>query len=364
MTAKATATLSTTCTMLKGVPGYSTELVSDSQSIGITIDVANLEDAKAWWNNAPVSLSAAGLVHHQVVCEVIWELMEINYRMEFITLDAHLVPEPQGETEEDAMAREIWLQREAEILRCWPGLPYRPQYSSPGPSSMHSPPSRIPFIKAFYQVVQYWPGPKPALLRQPFPLEVDQSALESVEKVLVNYYTPLSPTMFMAALTMYLFAENAQKSSAASMPPVENIVSAITFCAATGFIFRVEQDTVLLFTHLPFHPLPFILQLSSDILYPPSDLAYGLKPTSFSGKPCLAHVINLAVNAVKPSEPDSAHLAFWATILDAEGPLTPLGQVAMSVSHKIKFGLDLNHLIAEDVETFDDMPELEPSGPW
>ncbi|KAF9064855.1 hypothetical protein BDP27DRAFT_1467551 [Rhodocollybia butyracea] len=191
--------------------------------------------------------------------------------------------------------------------------------------------------------------------------------------------------MFMAALAMYLFAKNAQKSSAASMPPVENIISAITFCAATGFIFRgylplipfvmlpsivllscvvFEQDTVLLFTHLPFHPLPFILQLSSDILYPPSDLAYGLKPTSFSGKPCLAHVINLAVNAVKPSEPDSAHLAFWATILDAEGPLTPLGQVAMSVSHKIKFGLDLNHLIAEDVKTFDDMPELEPSSPW
>lgn len=99
-----------------------------------------------------------------------------------------MVPEPVGSGDEWEMAQEIWYERERLVHRCWPGQAHRPQSSRPGFSTIGDNSLRIPFVKALFNLVQAWPGPKPIELCNPFPAEEDQIAVFAVEEALASYY--------------------------------------------------------------------------------------------------------------------------------------------------------------------------------
>ncbi|KAJ3773183.1 hypothetical protein FB446DRAFT_642123, partial [Lentinula raphanica] len=166
------------------------DVVADSRQYGIEIDVDNIATATAFWRGAPVIVLNNGMPESDVVVAAIWELYEINFRMELLILDRKLIPEPARDDERDE-----WMERETVINQCWPGLMFRPDSGSPGLSSYDNAfdhyRRRIPFLKAFHHLVQSWPGPKPMELMNEFPVvdEDDLTPIRNVETALAHYYT-------------------------------------------------------------------------------------------------------------------------------------------------------------------------------
>lgn len=219
--------------MLEAADGYKTaasdrrtkmlaelnKLVDTSRSMlssQMTINPANLQSSPALWNDVPVELDASGQLNGEVIREVIWELYETNFRIELLTLDRHMVPEPVGDTEEVCMQREVWFQREAMVHRCWPGLPYRPQYHSPGASSVAHQALRLPFIKAFFELLRTWPG-RPDVLKRPFPPDEHLSDIFGIEEALANFYVRVFVKVFHRPATVPHIALGGPSSLAAPL---------------------------------------------------------------------------------------------------------------------------------------------------
>ncbi|KAJ3709914.1 hypothetical protein C8R42DRAFT_561053, partial [Lentinula raphanica] len=66
------------------------EVVKDSQQYGIDFDDSNIASAPALWKGAPVLVLNNGMPEPDVVKAAVWELYEINFRLEFIMLDREL----------------------------------------------------------------------------------------------------------------------------------------------------------------------------------------------------------------------------------------------------------------------------------
>ncbi|KAJ3963643.1 hypothetical protein EV361DRAFT_943419 [Lentinula raphanica] len=170
------------------------EVVKGSRQYGIDIDDSNIASAPALWKGSPVLVLNNGMPERDVVQAAVWELYEINFRLELIMLDRELLPEPVGDGEYGERLRHKWMEREVTLNQCWPGLPFRPDISCAGLSSydgsFESIPPRIPFLKAFHQVIQSWPGEKPSELVNEFPAveESNLTPIRDFEAALANYY--------------------------------------------------------------------------------------------------------------------------------------------------------------------------------
>ncbi|KAJ3831392.1 hypothetical protein F5878DRAFT_514400, partial [Lentinula raphanica] len=73
------------------------DVVSDSRQYGIKIDADNIASATAFWKGAPVLVLNNRVPESDVVLAAVWELYEINFRLELVLLDRELIPEPIGE---------------------------------------------------------------------------------------------------------------------------------------------------------------------------------------------------------------------------------------------------------------------------
>lgn len=164
------------------------EVLKQYHSTGIIIDEDNLASIPATWNSLPVTLDSAGALPSSLVQQVTWELYELQFRLELITLDRYMVPEPQGSGDGIQLERQLWLAREAKVSLCWPGVTCSPRYVEPGFSSLLKQSVRVPYVKAFFELVRAWPGPKPSLLLKPFPTDHGTSLVLEVEDALANYY--------------------------------------------------------------------------------------------------------------------------------------------------------------------------------
>ncbi|KAF9073013.1 hypothetical protein BDP27DRAFT_1417480 [Rhodocollybia butyracea] len=161
------------------------EIVRESGSNGILIDEENIVKLPATWNNKEVKLNSQGLLDHQLMREILWELCEARFWLEIIMLDHAMVPEVQGAEENSEVRRQL---RDVKRHLCWPGLPYRPEFQHLGSSSFLKQDVRLPYVKALFDLVSAWPGPKPYLFPKPFPNNPATSFAIEVEEVLANYY--------------------------------------------------------------------------------------------------------------------------------------------------------------------------------
>lgn len=167
------------------------DLVNNAHCPGVSINEQTLSSASALWKGLPVPLNSSNEMSPQVLREVIWELYEARFRLELITLDRLLVPEPQGASYEVLLQKESWLERSVLVEQCWPGLACQPQYENPGFSSEQPYTTRGPFIKAFFDLIQHWPGDKPAELKGRYPMDfLTESTyqLMRIEEALAHYY--------------------------------------------------------------------------------------------------------------------------------------------------------------------------------
>lgn len=122
-------------------------LMESSHATGIEINMEHLTSAPALWNGS--DLASSGALDPHIVQQIVWELYEAKFRIELLTLDKCLVPEPLGETDEAELMREIWYEWDIKVHRCWPGLSYRPLYAHPGLSSSCAQSSCNTYLKAF-----------------------------------------------------------------------------------------------------------------------------------------------------------------------------------------------------------------------
>lgn len=155
-------------------------LVKESHSRGIVLDEQNISSAPARWNNQLVQCNTYGSLDPQLVCEVVWELYEAKFRLEILTIDRHLVPEPQGHGEEVQMQKEEWFLREL--------LAHHPYITQPGLSSSSNHSLRTQYLRGLFYLVKGSPGKKPLELEGPFPKDDDDLGVKEIEDVLANYY--------------------------------------------------------------------------------------------------------------------------------------------------------------------------------
>lgn len=171
-------------------------LLADSQSVGIEIEANTLTSAPALWKGVAVNLNTQGQMDTTIVQEVMWELYEIRFRLEVVSLDRYMVPEPLGDSDEADMLREAWYEREMIVHHCWPGLAHAAKYVEPGLSSYRPLGYRVRYLKGLFNLIRGWPGLKPQELRLAFPPEDDQVALIELEEALANYYTRIFLKVF------------------------------------------------------------------------------------------------------------------------------------------------------------------------
>jgi len=163
-------------------------LVRESHSMGIQLDEYKISSAPAYWNGQLVQRNAYGSLDPRIVREIVWELYEAKFRLEMLTIDRHMVPEPEGDGEEAEMLKEAWFARELEVHQCWPGLAHCPRIAQPGFSSHSNQPLRVRYLKGLFNLVKGWPGEKPIELKRIFPKEDDELGMREVEATLANYY--------------------------------------------------------------------------------------------------------------------------------------------------------------------------------
>ncbi|THU86473.1 hypothetical protein K435DRAFT_868264 [Dendrothele bispora CBS 962.96] len=164
--------------------------------VDLTLETIPTADVN-WRDEA---LSQDRLPRPEVAREILWELYEINFRMELMTLDRTLLPQTE------------WGLRQNELSDCWLGLPFHVNLDN-GSSGLGSPSflQRLPYTRALYYVVQAWPGPKPDEISFPFPVQItDGSVTEAhferqvamVEDALTRFYVRTFFNTFARAPTI------------------------------------------------------------------------------------------------------------------------------------------------------------------
>ncbi|THU97074.1 hypothetical protein K435DRAFT_857976 [Dendrothele bispora CBS 962.96] len=136
----------------------------------------------------------------QVAKEILWELYEINFRMELMTLDRTLLLNVE------------WGLRQNELSHCWDGLPFHVNFDHSG-SGLGSPSflQRLPYTQALYYVIRAWPGPKPDEITFPFPIQITDGSVTKthfekqvtmVEEALARFYVRTFFNTFARAPTI------------------------------------------------------------------------------------------------------------------------------------------------------------------
>ncbi|THU82091.1 hypothetical protein K435DRAFT_872672 [Dendrothele bispora CBS 962.96] len=158
-----------------------------------TIPTADVE----WRGEA---LSQDRLPRPEVAREILWELYEINFRMELLMLDRTLLPQAE------------WGLRQNDLSDCWLGLPFHVNLDNGG-SGLGSPSflQRLPYTRALYYVVRAWPGPKPDEISFPFPVQITDGSVTDayferqvavVEEALARFYVRTFFNTFARAPTI------------------------------------------------------------------------------------------------------------------------------------------------------------------
>ncbi|KAK7461753.1 hypothetical protein VKT23_008183 [Stygiomarasmius scandens] len=140
---------------------------------GIQLQLQNVSSSLPKWQNQ--TLSNSEMPAARAVREILWELSEINFRLELLTLDGHM------------HQNKNWMDRFKEVRECWHGLVYRPDpnHANRGLGAL-SLSDRVPYLQAFYNVLCSWPGEKPEELKRSFPQ--DLGLIEAVELAMTRYY--------------------------------------------------------------------------------------------------------------------------------------------------------------------------------
>ncbi|KIK55337.1 hypothetical protein GYMLUDRAFT_248756 [Collybiopsis luxurians FD-317 M1] len=73
------------------------ELCSVVKASQMSLDESKLSAIQPQWAGQVVALDCNGTLDSRLVSEVLWELYEINFHFDLLSLDCRLIPEPQGD---------------------------------------------------------------------------------------------------------------------------------------------------------------------------------------------------------------------------------------------------------------------------
>jgi hypothetical protein len=118
-----------------------------------------------------------------VVRQILWELYELNFAQEFISLDRRAC------NELDLSDNEKLYERQSLISKCFVSntLDYAPLPNSNCGLGAETICDRLPYLRCMVQVMEVWKGTKPAIFRIAHHSLLDQQATE-LEDAVVKYY--------------------------------------------------------------------------------------------------------------------------------------------------------------------------------
>ncbi|KAJ3831040.1 hypothetical protein F5878DRAFT_495093, partial [Lentinula raphanica] len=132
----------------------------------------------------------------EIASQIIWELTELSFRQDLITLDRRLDTSGLSVTQRNALLDACWVgsRFQVDITKAEEGL---------GASDIEK---RTPYIHALYQLMRSWKGTKPDELYCGFPDNHDAhnyvDLVETVEKSLAIFYTTSFLTCFARAASI------------------------------------------------------------------------------------------------------------------------------------------------------------------
>jgi hypothetical protein len=118
-----------------------------------------------------------------VICQILWELYELNFTYEFVSLDRRACENL------DLTVNERLLERESSISKCFVIDTFK---SVPLPDrnrglAADNPPDRLPYLRQVVLVMMAWKGSKPSLFHRAH-LSLDDHQAKELEDIIVKYY--------------------------------------------------------------------------------------------------------------------------------------------------------------------------------
>lgn len=147
-----------------------------------SLDLNHLRSIPAVWRGQ--ELKCNQLPPPSVAKEILWELYELNFRLEFLALDGHL-----SKSDKPATERQILIDG-----HCWPNNLVLPDIKLADKGvQARSPKERWNSLFGLHMVMSDWRGPRPPALRVSLPI-LDGSLgceerLEQAEKSMAEFYT-------------------------------------------------------------------------------------------------------------------------------------------------------------------------------
>jgi hypothetical protein len=118
-----------------------------------------------------------------VVCQILWELYELNFTFEFVSLDRRACENL------DTTDNERLLERESSISKCFVIDTFK---SAPLPDrncglAADNPSDRLPYLRQLVLVMMAWKGSKPSLFHRAH-LPLDDHQAKELEDIVAKYY--------------------------------------------------------------------------------------------------------------------------------------------------------------------------------
>ncbi|KAK7448856.1 hypothetical protein VKT23_013586 [Stygiomarasmius scandens] len=142
---------------------------------GVQYTLQSLTSTQAEWRGQKLLIDT--LPSPRIAHEVLWELYEISFRLELVTLDRQLA---HG-------------RRQSDLHACWRGPILRVDFDDEdrglGSTSLEN---RLPYLRALHNLMQGWPGPKPLEIENPFPTGDSDGCVsakaQEVEEAMAHFY--------------------------------------------------------------------------------------------------------------------------------------------------------------------------------
>ncbi|KAL0564366.1 hypothetical protein V5O48_017680 [Marasmius crinis-equi] len=155
-----------------------TELKKFLDSHSLSLRYSELPGLPAVWKG--VTLSNVQLPEKSVVQDIMWELFELGFRQDLLTVDAVL----------DQSGMSCW-ERQNLLDRCWKGQAESVSgFEGLGSASFET---RIPYLRVLHKVLSTWRGDKQVELLDPFPSNSDAhtfvATCQCVERAIAMFYT-------------------------------------------------------------------------------------------------------------------------------------------------------------------------------
>lgn len=156
-------------------------LKTSFERTSLTLEQDTLSSIPVLWRN--VILPETTIPPTHIARQICWELYELNFRQELLTLDFEL----------DTSCMEPH-QRQDILFACWHGpvdyADIENAHLGLGGVSMAN---RFPFLNALHRVMLTWHGDKPVEIIDPFPIYSNAHniivVLECVEQAIALFYT-------------------------------------------------------------------------------------------------------------------------------------------------------------------------------